>query len=160
MSAAYSYSDHDPSHGLFARSLQESLSQAEPKEANQATAHDDRIGRRGAARLRLSIPAKLITLYDTRRCILIDLSRTGAQVGLEQPLRMEETGVLLIGGFEIFCEVVRLAKGGKGGANGLLFDPPLQDEDVLNVRRYAETYQTKELRGLLSEVRAWVDGTI
>ena len=118
------------------------------------------IGRRGAARLRLSIPAKLVSLYDTHRCILIDLSSTGAQIGLEKPMEIEQKSFLQIAGLELFCEVVRCNFGANGGVNGLVFDPALEDEDVLAVRRYAESYQDDEVRALRSEVRAWVDGVL
>lgn len=118
------------------------------------------IGRRGAPRLRLSIPAKVISLYGTTRCILLDLSTSGAQLGLEEPLQVEETVFLHIAGYELFCEVVRLAYGPNGGVNGLVFDPPLQNQDVLNMRAYAESYQAEELRGLRSEVKDWVAGAI
>ena len=118
------------------------------------------VGRRGAARLRLSLPAKLVSLYGTHRCILIDLSCTGAQVGLEEPLDKNETAFLQIAGAELFCGVVRKAQGANGGVNGVLFDPPLVDQDVLDMRAFAETYQDDVLRGLKAEVKDWVDGVI
>lgn len=117
-----------------------------------------RTGRRGAPRLRLSIPARLVSLYDTRNCILIDLSCTGAQIGLQEPLREGDTGVLQIGGIEPFGEVVRAFRGKNGGINGLAFDPPLGESDVLSVRAFAERYQLDELRALRDEVRRWVSG--
>lgn len=118
------------------------------------------VGRRAAPRLRLSIPAKLVSLYGTHRCILIDMSCTGAQVGLEKPLAVDETAILQIAGQELFCEIVRISQGPKGGVNGLAFDPPLEAQDVLDMRAYAEGYQLDELRGLRSEVKDWVEGTV
>ena len=118
------------------------------------------VGRRGAARLRLSLPAKLVSLYATHRCILIDLSCTGAQVGLEDPLDKNETAFLQIADAELFCEVVRKAQGSNGGINGVLFDPPLVDQDVLDMRAFADTYQAEVLRGFKAEVKDWVDGVI
>lgn len=116
-------------------------------------------GRRSAPRLRLSIPARLVTRYDTRKCILIDLSCTGAQVGLEEPLGRDDAAVLQIGGIEPFAEVVRCVRGPQGGVNGLLFDPPLRDEEVLAVRSYSERYRLDEIRALREEVRRWVSGS-
>ncbi|MEM1052748.1 MAG: PilZ domain-containing protein [Pseudomonadota bacterium] len=118
-----------------------------------------KVGRRGAPRLRLSIPAQFISLYGTFRCILIDLSCSGAQLGFAEPLDKGETGFLHIGGLEVFCEVVREAKGPNGGMNGLLFDPELANADVLQVRHFAEQYAEHELRRLRSEVKDWVNGT-
>lgn len=115
-------------------------------------------GRRGSARLRLSIPARLITRYDTSRCILIDLSCSGAQLGLEQTLRVTETAILEIGGLEGFGEVVRSVQGKNGGIVALKFDEPLSDDDVLSVRAFSERYQDDELRALRKEIREWVEG--
>ncbi|MEP1422552.1 MAG: PilZ domain-containing protein [Erythrobacter sp.] len=118
------------------------------------------VGRRAAARLRLAIPARLVSLYGTHRCILIDLSSTGAQLGLEKPLAAKEAGFLQIAGQELFCEIVRTDQGPNGGINGLVFDPPLIEQDVLDMRRFAEHYELDELRGLKSEVKDWVEGTV
>ncbi|WP_298308491.1 PilZ domain-containing protein [uncultured Erythrobacter sp.] len=117
------------------------------------------IGRRGAPRLRLSVPAKFVSLYGTHTCILVDLSCTGAQVGLEEPLDVSETGFLQIAGEELFCEVVRRAQGPKGGVNGLLFDPPVAHQDVLTIRHFAETYQAEEFSWLRSQAKQWVTGS-
>lgn len=118
------------------------------------------VGRRSAPRLRLAIPAKLISLYGHYRCILIDLSSTGAQLGLATPLDVGETAILEIAGRELFCDIVRKAEGLNGGTNGLTFDPSLSEKMVLDMRRFGETYQSDELRGLRSEVREWVEGTV
>ena len=118
------------------------------------------VGRRSAPRLRLAIPARLISLYGHYRCILIDLSSTGAQLGFETPLDTGETAILEIAGRELFCDIVRKDEGPNGGTNGLTFDPPLSEEMVLDMRRFAETYELDELRGLRSEVKDWVEGTV
>ncbi|WP_299193753.1 PilZ domain-containing protein [uncultured Erythrobacter sp.] len=120
------------------------------------TAHS--IGRRQAARLRLSIPARLVTLSDTRHCILIDLSRTGAQIGLEEPLEEGENAFLQIDGLDEFAEVVRSDIGPLGGINGVVFEEPLSDEQVISVRRFSESLETRERQAFRSEVRAWVTG--
>lgn len=117
------------------------------------------VGRRGAARLRLSLAARLVTLSDTRRCILIDLSRTGAQVGLERPLAEGESAFLQLSGFDEFGEVVRRAIGPRGGYNGIVFDEPLSDQKVIDVRRFSESVDANENIKLRREVRAWVNGT-
>jgi hypothetical protein len=112
------------------------------------------VGRRAAARLRLSIPARLVTLADTRRCILVDISRTGAQISLAKPLAEGEAAFLRFAATEVFVGVVRAAK----GLNGLEFDGELSDADILAVRRYAENYEAGERRALMEEARAWVTG--
>lgn len=112
------------------------------------------VGRRAAARLRLSIPAKLVTVVSTRRCVLIDLSRCGAQLALEHPLETGDAGILHFAGIEVFGCVIRQAE----GVNGLEFDPNLTDEDVLCVRRFAEEFDRDERSALLDTARAWVAG--
>ncbi|MEM9501014.1 MAG: PilZ domain-containing protein [Pseudomonadota bacterium] len=112
------------------------------------------VGRRAAARLRLSIPARLLTVCETQRCVLLDLSRNGARVGLRRPLEVGDAGFLLFADFELFGGVVRSAK----GINGLEFDVRLSDDDVLKVRRLADGYAFDERRALRAEVREWVEG--
>lgn len=114
----------------------------------------ENVGRRAAARLRLSIPAKLTTITETRNCIMLDLSRSGAQIGLEKPMDAGEAGFLRFAGFEVFGCVVR-----KGtGLNGLEFDVPLSDDDVLVVRQFAEAFEKGARDALRDEARAWVMG--
>lgn len=148
-------------HSIKARAEKERLAQPPaPKPDREPATSPIPIGKRGAARLRLSIPAKLVSRYANHRCILIDLSATGAQVGLEEPLNLEETAILEIGGIEPFGEVVRCERSKNGGINGLRFDPELSDADVLKVRAFAENHERDELRSLRSEVRNWVDGLL
>jgi len=119
---------------------------------------DPMIGRRNAARLRLSIPARIVTLSDTRRCILIDLSRTGAQIGLEAPLEKGKNVFLQLAGLDEFAEVVRADVGPNGGTNGIAFDEHLTDDQVIMVRHYSESIEANESLALRREVRAWVTG--
>lgn len=113
------------------------------------------VGRRGAARLRLSIPARLVTVSETRRCVLLDISRSGARIGLRKPLEDGEAGLLQYARFETFGCVVHKDQ----GLNGLEFDVELSDADVLAIRGHAEMYETDERAALLNEARAWVMGS-
>ncbi len=142
---------------IWARAIEERAAKRAALEAAAKSAPIP-VGKRGAARLRLSISAKLVSRYATHRCILIDLSCTGAQVGLEEPLDLEETAILQFGETEIFCEVVRSVRSKNGGINGFRFDPELEEADVLEIRAYAETYERDQLRSLRAEIRNWVDG--
>ena len=101
-------------------------------------------GRRHVSRLRLSIPARVVSIYDTRRCILIDISCGGAQVGLAEPLPVGDGVCLQIADMEPFGEVLRREIGPRGGINGISFDPELSDADVLAIRAYSETFQKEE----------------
>lgn len=115
-------------------------------------------GRRTAARLRLSIPARFIGIGGTFDCVLIDLSTTGAQIALSNPLPCGAAGYLKVAQFEIFGEAVRLVPGIGGGVNGLAFDDPLPRAAVLAVRHHAETFLQREHGALLDQVRRWVSG--
>lgn len=112
------------------------------------------VGRRAAPRLRLSIPGKLLTVSETRRCVLLDVSRSGAQIGLAKPLAVGEAGFLRFAGTEVFGTATRVDK----GRNGLEFDVELSDEEVLAIRHFAESYEITERQALMEDVRAWVTG--
>lgn len=111
-------------------------------------------GRRAAARLRLSIPAKIVTIYATTRCVLLDLSRSGAQIGIQTPLDVGDPVFLRFVDYEVFATVKRRSE----GANGLEFEGLLEEEIVLRARRYAETFEDAKRRALMDDVRAWVNG--
>lgn len=115
-------------------------------------------GRRRAARLRLSIPARVETIYDTRRCILVDLSRGGAAIALENPLRKGEDVVLQVAGIDQFGVTVRYQRGRSGGVNGIQFDEDLTDQAVIQMRHYAECLEAEQKRAFRREVQAWVNG--
>lgn len=116
------------------------------------------IGRRSAPRLRLSLPARLVTISDTRRCILIDLSRSGAQIGLERPLKSGADVFLQIADIDQFGIVRRQAHGLMGGLNGIEFDDRLTDKHVISMRHYADTFQEEANRALRREASNWVSG--
>ena len=114
----------------------------------------ENVGRRSAPRLRLSIPAKLQTISHTLPCVLLDVSRTGAQVSLPDPLPLDEACFVCFSGHEVFASVVRC----DAGLNGLQFEAAIADEDVLAVRRFGESYQKEERAALKANARAWVTG--
>jgi hypothetical protein len=115
-------------------------------------------GRRGAARLRLAIPVRLIATHATATCVLLDLSITGARIGLASPLPAGEWAYLQIDRIEVFAEVVRRMSGAAGGINGLKFDEPLSQADVLAVRRHADGFEQRQREALRDQVRRWVSG--
>lgn len=116
------------------------------------------VGRRGAARLRLAVPARLVSTRATEACVLLDLSRSGARIGLAKPFAPGACLYLHIARLEIFAEVVRRDQGDSGGINGLIFEEPLPDETVLAVKHFAETFEQRERESLLAKVRGWVNG--
>ena len=115
-------------------------------------------GRRGAARLRLAIPVRIVSTHATQTCILLDLSRTGARIGLAEPLAPGMCLYLKIAQFEVFAEVIRRDLGEGGGINGLAFDETLPDATVLAVRQHAEGFEQRQRESFRDQVRRWVSG--
>lgn len=113
------------------------------------------VGRRAAPRLRLSLPAQLIAVEKAHTCILLNLSRTGAQVAILDAMRTGEGAILRCGRLiNHFAIVTRT----EFGLNALEFDEPLTDETVLELRRYHENFEEREKRALIETARKWVTG--
>jgi hypothetical protein len=112
------------------------------------------VGRRAAPRLRLSLPGQLIAVERAHTCILLNLSRTGAQVAVLDSLRVGEGAILRCGVINHFAIVAR----SEFGLNGLEFDEPLSDAVVLEIRRYHENFEERERRALIETARKWVTG--
>ncbi len=111
-------------------------------------------GRRAAPRLRLSLPARLVAVERTHQCILMNLSRTGAQVAILDSLREGEGAVLKCGKIDEFVIVNR----SEFGLNALTFEEQISDELVLHIRRYHENFEERERRALVETARKWVSG--
>jgi len=116
------------------------------------------VGRRSAARLRLAIPARFVSILATQSGILLDVSRSGARLGLAQPPPEGQAGYLAIDRFEVFGTIVRTEPGIGGGIIGIDFEEPLTDAQVLEIRRHAEQFETNERQALRDQVRRWVSG--
>ncbi len=139
----------------FSRSLVGGPSGSAPA-GGRAQTPPEIIGRRAAARLRTAIPAKLITVSETRHCILVDISCTGARIALPNPLATGDAGFVRFAEYEVFGCVTRR----EPDCNGLEFDVPLTASDLLSIRSYAEAYEVEEKRSTLAAARAWVTGTL
>jgi hypothetical protein len=107
--------------------------------------------RRGKARLRLGIPASVLTVHGRSRIMLLDLSETGAR--LEYEGETIGHGVLEWLGYEAFATVVRQS----GGELGLRFDEPIAQDCVLDTRGWLPAIQQGEDE-LTRFAREWVDG--
>ncbi|MEQ8773382.1 MAG: PilZ domain-containing protein [Erythrobacter sp.] len=111
-------------------------------------------GRRAAPRLRVSLPARLITIEGNQPCVLMNLSRSGAQVAVLESVRVGEGAVLRCGSLEAFGDVIR----SDFGLNAIRFEHELTDEQVLDIRHYHETFEDRERRSLSDTARKWVTG--
>lgn len=112
------------------------------------------VGRRSAPRLRLSLPGQLIAVERVHRCILLNLSRSGAQVAILDALRVGEGAMLRCGVIDDFAIVTR----SEFGLNALQFEEPLTDSQVLEIRHLHENFEERERRALIETARKWVNG--
>jgi hypothetical protein len=131
-----------------------------PRPLSAAPPYTDLLGRRASPRLNLSVPARLIGVFETQPCILLDVSQTGARLGLERPLAVGASGYLRVGPIEVFVTAVRtrVAPEGGGGINGVEFDLRLGKAEVMALRAYADNYELAEQRAFLRHARDWVMG--
>lgn len=113
------------------------------------------VGRRGVARLRLGVPARLLLLSGTYSCALVDLSRSGARVSLSEPPRLGVEAVLQAAGFEAFGAVVWAAN----GEAGMHFDQPLGEADLLRMRDFSDAFPERNAQQMRQSVQEWVNGT-
>jgi hypothetical protein len=126
--------------------------------SNDAQSPPATTGRRAAPRLRLAIPARFVSIYATQRCVLIDLSRTGARMALATLVAPGQAGYLEIDRMEIFGTVVRAQRSGEMAVNALAFDDPIPQAAVLRIRAYAEGLEARMQMALRDQVRRWVTG--
>jgi len=112
------------------------------------------VGRRAAARLRLSLPARFIAIERTHNCILLNLSRTGALLAILHSVREGESGFLRCGKINAFAIVTR----SEFGLNALQFEEEISHESVLEIRRHYENFEQRERRQLIETARQWVNG--
>ena len=116
-------------------------------------APDDRAGRRRHSRLRLCLPARLITLDGTLPATLLDLSFRGAKVLASfAGLRPGSNAVLTWCEFEAFCKVAWL----KDDLFGLDFDVPLRPKVLIATRDLADAAPRVDAGRLAA--RDWVAG--
>ncbi len=107
--------------------------------------------RRGKARLRVGIPADLLTVHGRSPVTLLDLSETGARLRYEGDGISD--GVLEWLGYEAFGAVVRHAD----SEVGLRFDEPIAQDCVLDTRERLPTMQQGEDE-VVRFAREWVGG--
>lgn len=113
------------------------------------------IGRRRDSRLRVGVPAQLITLHGQFTASLCDLSQSGAHIRAKGDLFRGEDAVLLWLGFEAFGKIV-WASNGEGG---LEFDEMLAPAILIQTRDqvdlgHAQTAEQAAYEG----ARSWFMG--
>lgn len=101
---------------------------------NMASRIGGMIGRRRNSRLRLGVPAQLITLHGQFTASLADLSQSGAHLRSRGELVRGEELVVTWLGFEAFGTVVWAVN----GEAGLEFDEPLAEAILLQTRQQVD----------------------
>jgi len=117
---------------------------------------ESQAGRRRHSRLRVCLPARLITLDGILPVTLLDLSFSGAKIALgSRTLRVGAEAVLTWGdSFEAFCSVAWLHDGGCG----LDFDEPLRSNVLIATRDMADATPRTDARRVAAE--DWVAGRV
>ena len=121
-----------------------------PEEAGSASKH----GRRGAARARLALPARLTTCAGTQPCMILNASVTGAQIGCETPPAKGVMAVIDFPPIEFFGSVawVRTTR------FGMRFEEPLPYDLIVELRYKADRYERAERCRLLQLAQDFVSG--
>ena len=110
------------------------------------------IGRRRDARLRLGVPAQLITLAGQYTVNLADLSQSGAHVTARFPFEISRDAVLIWMGFEAFGRVVWHS----GSEAGIEFDELLPKPVLLRTREEVDSGKVRSFEEEMYEgARSW-----
>lgn len=113
------------------------------------------IGRRRDSRLRLHIPAQLVTIHGNFRAQLLDLSQSGAHLMVEEKLLRGGDAVLSWLNYEAFGRIVRAT----ATQVGLEFDELLPPATLVTTRDLADQNTAKEdKREAFEAARAWYHG--
>ena len=110
--------------------------------------------RRKNARLRMGIPASLVTIDGREQITLLDLSQTGARLCLSRSARLSN-GVLKWLGFEAFGSAVWRDE----TVVGLQFDEPIALDWLLDTRAKLPSCLDEDA-DVRSFARAWVNGSV
>jgi len=111
-------------------------------------------GRRSNARVRLQIPATFTLLSGAHKCLLSNLSRSGARVAIDPPPKVGDCGILRCTELDAFCVVVWV----HGGECGVEFEDVEPIDLVQALRWYSDNYSEYQQGELLRTVREWVSG--
>ena len=112
-------------------------------------------GRRGDARVRLHLPARLILLTGTQHCMLEDLSVTGAAIIPEEDLpAVGASAILQCEHIEAFGQI----RWARYGRCGLMFEEKLPLAQVVSLRHFADNFEATERERHKQRAKAWVQG--
>lgn len=122
-----------------------------------ASPYPGQTGRRRDSRLRIrkGVPAQLMTLDGQEGVSLLDLSQSGAHIGLKAPLRCGQDVILWWLGFEAFGRVVWTS----GNEAGLEFHELVPTPALLHTREQVDSGLARNTAEVAYETaRAWYQG--
>jgi hypothetical protein len=111
-------------------------------------------GHRGANRLRLGVPAQLQLTHETRKCLLDDVSASGARLRIEHPLAPHQIAILTFHELKLYATVMW----SKGGTCGIKFEQPLELEDMQGMLWITENRELYERICNEAHALAWAEG--
>lgn len=120
----------------------------------EAGSKDNQTGRRAAARLRVSIPAKLILLDGNYRCPLEDISQTGARVSCSAAVVPGATGILQCMGLDVLCSIIR----NEAGRFGLHFEEEVSTEALQEIRQEHDRLSQVRIKEDRLHAKGWATG--
>lgn len=114
------------------------------------------VGRREDARVRVRLAARLVSLAGTQAVRLNNLSRGGASVTTELPMKRGADAILQWRNVEAFAQVTWV----EGCRCGLRFEQPIPDEAVLLARSASDNRSSLLRAEQLAAARAFSKGTL
>jgi hypothetical protein len=119
--------------------------------------HSFPLGQRGSRhfnRLRLGVPAQLVLTHETRKCLIDDISATGARLRIFQPLAERQSAQLSFHELKLFGTVMWL----RGRECGLRFDQPLDPEDMQGMLWIKQNREVYDRICQTGHAMDWADG--
>lgn len=111
-------------------------------------------GQRGYNRLRLGTPAQLQLTHELRKCLIDDISSSGARLRIARPLAPNQSAELSFHELKLFCTVMWCT----GAECGVRFDPPLAHEDMQGMLWITENRELYARMCDEAHALAWAEG--
>lgn len=111
-------------------------------------------GHRHFNRLHLGVPATLVLTHESRKCLIDDISSTGARLRIDHPLAERQSLILSFHELKLFSTVMWV----RGRECGLRFDQPLELEDMQGMLWIKENRALYDRICQTGHAMDWTDG--
>lgn len=102
----------------------------------------------------MDVTASLVLTHETRTCLLINISASGARVRMSKPLSVGSTAIFTFHLLRLYCTVVW----SRGEECGLSFDRQIEQEDMEGMLWITQNREQYERINQESRVADWADG--